>query len=237
MSLSILIPCRNEEKNIIDTINYLVKNLKTIEFEILLINDFSNDNTLRVIKQISKKNSRVRYFNNLKPGLGSVISNGIKKAKKKYVCIYMADKSDNYKDVIKYYSYIKTNNFDAILGSRFLRHSKVINYPSRKLILNRLANFLIKILFWSDYNDFTNAFKIYKRKTLNKLYPIVSESFNVFLELPLKIVARKYKYKIITINWKNRKKGFSKFKIKELRSKYLFTLFYCYLEKILLSKK
>ena len=55
MSLSILIPCRNEEKNIIDTINYLVKNLKTIEFEILLINDFSNDNTLRVIKQISKK--------------------------------------------------------------------------------------------------------------------------------------------------------------------------------------
>ena len=88
MSLSILIPCRNEEKNIIDTINYLVKNLKTIEFEILLINDFSNDNTLRVIKQISKKNSRVRYFNNLKPGLGSVISNGIKKAKKKYVYIY-----------------------------------------------------------------------------------------------------------------------------------------------------
>ena len=149
----------------------------------------------------------------------------------------MADKSDNYKDVIKYYSYIKTNNFDAILGSRFLKNSKVINYPLKKLILNRLSNLLIKILFWSDYNDFTNAFKMYKKKTLIKLFPIVSESFNVFLELPLKIVARKYKYKIITINWKNRKKGFSKFKIKELRSKYLFTLFYCFFEKILIKKK
>ena len=89
----------------------------------------------------------------------------------------------------------------------------------------------------SDYNDFTNAFKIYKKSTLLKILPIVSENFNVFLELPLKIIIRKYNYKIIPINWKNRKKGKSKFKINELGSMYLFTMFYCLLEKILLNKK
>ena len=50
-------------------------------------------------------------------------------------------------------------------------------------------------------------FKIYKKDSLTKLEPIVSESFNVFLELPLKIINRKMKYKIIPINWYGRKKG------------------------------
>ena len=52
-------------------------------------------------------------------------------------------------------------------------------------MLNRIANNVIKILFLSNYNDFTNAFKIYK-KVLLRLFPIVSENFNIFLELPLR---------------------------------------------------
>ena len=88
----------------------------------------------------------------------------------------------------------------------------------------------------SDYNDFTNAFIIYKKSALLKTLPLVSESFNIFLELPLKIISRKMRYKIIPVSWINRKEGVSKFDIKELRAKYLFTLIYCWLEKILLKK-
>ena len=116
------------------------------------------------------------------------------------------------------------------------KESKIVNYPYFKLILNRFANNLIRILFLSDYNDYTNAFKFYKKKTLLKLFPIVSENFNVFLELPLKIIIRNYNYKIIPINWFGRKIGKSKFKIKELGSMYLFTLLYCLFEKILIRK-
>ena len=67
--------------------------------------------------------------------------------------------------------------------------------------------------------------------------PLVSESFNVFLEIPLKLIARGYTYEVIPINWTDRKKGEAKFKIKELGSKYFFTLIYCFAEKILLIKK
>ena len=128
-------------------------------------------------------------------------------------------------------------NLDAVLGTRFAKNSKVRNYPYLKLLLNRVANNIIRILFLSKYNDFTNAFKIYKRTVLLKLFPIVSENFNVFLELPLKIITRKLNYKIISINWYGRKIGESKFEIKEVGSKYIFTMLYCLLEKILLNKK
>ena len=117
----------------------------------------------------------------------------------------MCDMSDDINDLVKYYKIINKEKKDAIFGTRFSKFSKVRNYPLLKLFLNRLSNYMIKLIFMSKYNDFTNAFKIYKRKTLLELFPIVSENFNVFLELPLKIISRNYSYKIIPINWNGRK--------------------------------
>ena len=149
----------------------------------------------------------------------------------------MADLSDDINDVFKYFKTIDKNDFDAVFGTRFSSKSKIQKYPLFKFLLNRIFNNFVKLLFLNKYNDFTNAFKIYKRKTLIDIMPIVSEHFNVFLEMPLKIISRKYSYTIIPINWKNRKSGNSKFIIKELGSMYLFTLLYCLLEKILLNYK
>lgn len=239
MSLSIIIPCRNEEESIEDTLNKIISFLsnKITNFEINVINDFSNDNTFNKVKKISEVEKKVKVYNNQNIGLGSAINLGIKNASYEYTTIVMADLSDSPEDIFKYYEEIKTKEMDAVLGSRFINGSKIENYPKKKFFFNRLFNNLVKILFWHNYNDFTNAFKIYRTDVLKELKPIISENFNVFLELPLKIISRKYKYSIIPINWKNRNLGVAKFKIKELGSKYLFTLFYCFLEKILLDKK
>ena len=148
----------------------------------------------------------------------------------------MADLSDDVNDLKKYYDIILDGETDAVMGSRFIKGSNVKEYPRTKYLINRIANNIIKMILFSNYNDFTNAFKLYKRKTLLELYPLVSENFNIFLELPLKIVIRKYNYKIIPISWNGRAFGISKFKIKELGSKYIFTFLYCLLEKILLKK-
>ena len=240
MSLSILIPAKNEEKIIIETIKSIIySKLKRIDHEIIIINDFSEDNTEKKILKFIKKNKKknIRLINNKFPGLGSVIKIGIDKSKKDYICIFMADKSDSINNMYDYYKIIKKYNYDAVFGSRFIKGSKIVNYPIRKYIFNRIFNNLCKILFLSKYNDFTNAFKIYRKKMLKSFFPIVSENFNVFLELPLKTVSRKYSYKIIPISWVNRNKGKSKFIIKELTSKYFFTLLYCFFEKILLKKR
>lgn len=239
MKFSILIPCRNETEIIEETITNITNNLmNNYNFEVLLINDFSTDDTFVKFKLIESKYNNIKIFDNKKKGLGGAISLGVEEASGDYIVIYMADMSDDINDLKEYFDTCKNNiNIDAVFGSRFIKNSQISNYPKKKLFFNRIFNNFVKIVFLSNYNDFTNAFKIYKKKTLLNLKPIVSENFNVFLELPLKIISRKYYYKIIPIKWDNRKKGKAKFKIKELGSMYVFTLIYCWIEKILLNKK
>ena len=236
MKLSIVIPVRNEELLIEKIVNELENKLKSLSYEIIFINDFSSDNTYKIIEKIIKTKTQIKLFDNNRKGLGGAIAEGISKSSGESICIMMSDLSDSIDDLKKYYDIINNEDVDAVFGSRFVKDSKIINYPKKKLILNRIFNIITKFLFLSDYNDFTNAFKIYKRNSLLKTFPIVSESFNIFLELPLKIISRKMKYRIIPISWTNRKEGDSKFDIKELRAKYLFTLIYCWLEKLLLKK-
>jgi len=237
MKLSIVIPIKNEELLIKKIVDQLHSELKNLSYEIIFINDFSTDNTAKVTEEIIKTKPQMHIYNNKRKGLGGAVNEGINKANGEAVCIMMSDLSDSIDDLKKYYSIIeKDESVDAVFGSRFIQGSKIIDYPKKKLILNRIFNLITKLLFISDYNDFTNAFKIYKKNALLKTFPLVSESFNIFLELPLKIISRKMKYKIIPISWINRKEGVSKFDIKELRAKYLFTLTYCWLEKLLLKK-
>jgi len=236
MKLSIIIPVRNEEILIKKTIDQLESKLKISSYEIIFINDFSTDNTLEVIKKLIISKNQIAIYENKKKGLGGAITEGINKANGEAICIMMSDLSDSMADLENYYNIIKENDIDAVFGSRFINGSKVIDYPKKKLMLNRIFNIVTKLLFISDYSDFTNAFKIYKKSALLRTFPLVSESFNIFLELPLKIISRKMKYKIIPISWINRKEGNSKFDIKELRAKYLFTLIYCLIEKLLLKK-
>ena len=235
--LSIIVPVRNESENLKDVFNYYTKNVKDFEYEVLIINDFSKDDTLKVAYELEQKYKNFIILDNKKKGLGGAINLGIEKAKGDYIAIMMADQSDDINDLKKYLKVISSENLDAVLGSRFLNNSKVENYPIGKLILNRIFNFIVSFIFWNKYNDYTNAFKIYKKKALVEILPLISESFNIFLEIPLKIISRNYKYKIISINWMGREKGKSKFKINELRSKYLFTLIYCFIEKNLLNLK
>ena len=235
--LSIIVPVRNESENLNEIFHYFLKNLKDLKFEVLIINDFSEDDTFLKAEQLSKEFNEFKVINNDKKGLGGAINLGIKSSSGSNIAIMMADQSDSIDDLKKYNSILNSQNLDAVLGSRFLQDSKITGYPMGKLILNRIFNKFVSLIFWNKFNDYTNAFKIYKKKILLEIMPLISEDFNIFLEIPLKIISRNYKYEVIPISWDGRKKGKSKFRIKELRSKYLFTLIYCFIEKNLLNLK
>ena len=237
MDLTILIPVKNEEDNISNIIDNIEKRLFNLNYEVLFVNDFSTDNTVEIINNYKNLKKNIEIVHNKKEGLGEAIKNGIKFSKGEYLSIIMCDGSDDIDDLKKYVEIIKKENLDAVFGSRFLRNSKIIGYPKFKLFLNRIFNYFVSLIYVNKYNDFTNAFKIYKKSVLLEIEPIVSESFNVFLELPLKIINRRFKYKVVPINWLGREQGVSKFKFNELRSKYIFTLIYCFAEKILLLNK
>jgi dolichol-phosphate mannosyltransferase len=98
------------------------------------------------------------------------------------------------------------------------------------LLLNRLANYFVKVLFRISLNDTTNAFKAY-RKRYRRLPAFNRAHFNFTIEIPLKAIVRGYSWTTIPITWRNRRTGTPKLKIKEMGSRYLFICFYVWLEK------
>ena len=233
MKLSLIIPAHNEEGCIEETINehYQALTKRKIRHEILVINDCSNDGTEEILKRLSKKIESVRYQNNVPPnGFGLAVRKGLMNYMGDVVTIVMADGSDSPEDVIRFYDKIM-EGYDCVFGSRFIRGGGTTDYPRFKLFVNRLANLFIKILFGFQYNDTTNAFKMYRKETINGLKPFLSHHFNLTVELPLKAITRGYTYTVLPNTWKNRTTGEAKLKIKEMGSRYLFIVLYCLIEK------
>jgi dolichol-phosphate mannosyltransferase len=232
---SLVIPAHNEEGSIVNTIRSITEVLdqEDINYEILVVNDNSRDKTEVLLKQLSTKNGKIRYINNYFPnGFGFAVRCGLENFKGDAVAIVMADSSDSPANILDYYQYLQ-EGYDCVFGSRFIKGGKVIDYPIHKLFVNRLANLFIQILFGLKLNDTTNAFKAYRKEVIAGVSPLLSHHFNLTVEIPLKAIVRGYSYKIIPINWENRKAGFSKLKIKEMGSRYLFIVLSIWLEKYL----
>ncbi len=235
--LSIVIPARNEEEILEETVSELIKELKkeNINYEIVLVNDNSTDNTKNVIEKLTKDYQGIKVVNrNLPAGFGRAVKDGLESITGDYVVIYMGDKSDDPEDVVKYYKKLE-EGYDCVFGSRFIKGAFVKDYPLIKLILNRIGNYFIKLLFRLECNDISNAFKAYRREVIESVKPLISNHFNITVEIPLKAVVRGYNYAVIPINWHGRTSGVSKHKLKELQKKYLFSILYVWLEKLLLK--
>lgn len=235
MNLSVVIPAHNEEEGVRPTVERLYGTLMqaSIPFEILVVNDHSTDHTEQVLQHLAHELPGVRYVNNLKPGgFGRAIQTGLERFRGDAVCIVMADASDDPNDVVTYYHKLE-EGYECVFGSRFLRESRVVDYPTHKLLINRMANWFINVLFQLHFNDTTNAFKAYRREVIDGVKPFLSSHFNITVELPLKAITRGYTYATVPINWYNRATGVSKLKIKEMGSRYLFIVLYVWLERLL----
>ena len=231
--LSVVIPAYNEEGSIVETIHYISKLLEehNIDYEILVVNDNSCDRTEEILQQLNSENSKVRYINNYYPnGFGFAVRCGLENFQGDAVAIMMADNSDDPQNLVDYY-YQLQQGWDCVFGSRFIKGGKVIDYPVHKLIINRLANLFVQVLFGLNFNDTTNAFKAYRREVIEGVSPLLSHHFNLTVEIPLKAIVRGYSHTTIPISWRNRKTGISKLKIKEMGSRYLFIVLYIFLEK------
>ena len=233
MKLSVVIPARNEEGSVAETVSVLRHTLQgaAIPCEILVVDDGSTDTTAAIVRGLAASSPEIRLIQNLgRHGFGMAVRCGLDAATGEAMAIVMADGSDSPEDVVQCYRRL-LEGADCVFGSRFIRGSTVHDYPRHKLILNRLANWFIRILFGVPFNDFTNAFKLYRRDVLEGLQPLISPHFNLTVEMPLKAITRGYSFAVVPISWTNRQTGISKLKIKEMGSRYLFIVLYVWLEK------
>lgn len=235
MKLSVVIPAYNESESIPETLSTLYATLlrENILHEILVVNDNSKDKTLEVLYELQKTiPSLVIYTNHGPNGFGYAVRYGLERFTGEVVAVMMADLSDSPEDLVSFYAKIQ-DGYDCVFGSRWIKGGVVYDYPQLKKRINRIANWLVKVVFRLKYNDCTNAFKMYRRETIEGIKPFLSPHFNLTLELPLKAIVRGYTYAVIPNSWTNRKYGESKLKIKEMGSRYFFIMLYCLIEKYL----
>jgi dolichol-phosphate mannosyltransferase len=233
--LSVVIPARNEEGCIASTVEHLYHELRAhdVPHEIIVVDDGSSDGTWNILEQLKLRVPNLAPTQSTGPhGFGRAIIWGLNRTHGDAVVIMMADESDDVRDVVRYWNGLN-EGYDCVFGSRFMPGGGVVDYPRLKLFLNRIANKSLQFLFRLDYNDITNAFKAYRKTTIDGCRPLVAPHFNLTVEIPLKAVVRGYTWKTLPITWRNRRTGDTKLKIKEMGSGYLLTCLYIWREKYL----
>jgi dolichol-phosphate mannosyltransferase len=235
MKLSVVMPAQNEEGSVGPTVEGLVAELEReqIDYEVVVVDDGSEDRTREIVEQIAGANPRVRcHRSHYERGFGMAVRAGLEVFEGDAVAIVMADASDDPADLVRYHRLLE-DGWDCAFGSRFMPGSRVYDYPRLKLTINRLANWFIRILFRHRYNDTTNAFKAYRREVIETIQPLLSKHFNLTVEIPLKAIVRGHSYAVIPISWTNRTSGVPKLAMREMGSRYLFIVLYVWLEKAL----
>ncbi len=232
MKLSVVIPAHNEAESIAETVETTVVELEraSIEHEILVIDDSSEDGTGDVVREVAARHPSVRCVRSpLPPGFGHAVRAGLDVYAGDAVAIMMADLSDSPRDLVRYYRLLE-QGYDCAFGTRFGHGGATHGYPLPKLVLNRIVNAGIRALFRHGYNDTTNAFKAYRRHVIDQLQPLLANHFNLTVELPLKAVVRGFSYAVVPVSWTNRRRGTSKLKLQEMGSRYVFIVLYVWLE-------
>ena len=239
MKLSLVIPARNEAQQIGATIDGLCGHLDArgiTDFEILVVDDGSTDDTATIVEGLEAADPRVRLLRNQRRhGFGRAVRFGLERYSGDAVIITMADASDDPADVEAYYLILR-DRAECAFGSRWIRGARRSGYPGFKLGINRTANALIRLMFGLRYNDVTNAFKGYRRCVIDGCRPFVSPHFNLTIEIPLKAISRGYTYEVVPIAWRNRAAGTSSLLLKEQGSRYLYVLLSVWFEWLLVRR-
>lgn len=230
---SIVIPAHNEEGSLPHTVRAVYDAMVKagVPHEIVVVDDGSSDRTWEVLQELTQTVPTLVPVQNVDlHGFGRAVAFGLGHMKGDACTIMMADASDSPEHAVRYWELLN-EGWDCVFGSRFVRGGRVVDYPRVKLLVNRMANFFIRILFAIPLNDTTNAFKAYRRTVIEGCRPFLSPHFNLTVEIPLKAIVRGYSWTVTPISWQNRKHGVPKLKISEMGSRYFFICAYVWLEK------
>ncbi len=222
--------------NIGQTLDGLLEILRAekMPFEILVVNDSCIDGTQQLVEEKQKESPEIVLINRTLPrGFGRAVRDGLTHCEGDVIIPVMADFSEEAEDVIHYYRKIE-EGYDCVFGSRFIRGGHATKYPRLKLVVNRIVNRMMQILFLTPHNDLTNAFKAYRRHVIQSIMPLQACHFNITIEMSLSALIRHYKIAQIPIGWNGRSWGQSNLNLRNMGRRYLSTLLKIWFERVLI---
>lgn len=226
MRLNITIPCYNEEKilnnNVIELFNFLNKNIVEDDWQIIIADNGSNDQTAKIAQELSKKFKQIKYLFIPKKGKGRAIKLSWQKFKADVYIFMDADLSTDLKALPELINSIKNENYDLAIGSRFHKKSKTSRIIIRKFV-SYGYQLIKKIILGSKISDLPCGFKAVNKEIIKKIVPKIKDN-EWFFDSELLLLSEHFGYQIkeIPIKWEDirEKQDRSRVKVVSLSLKY-----------------
>ncbi len=220
MNLTIIIPARNEEVCILQTLDELKKKIK-VPYNVIVVNDCSQDNTKQIVKQYARTNKNVKIINNklIQAGFSNAIKLGVEHVKEGVVVIVMADLCDKPETINKMYKKI-LKGWDVVCGCRYMKGGGKKGGPRIQGLLSAFVCRTLYHLIGIPTKDVSNAFKMYRREILKDIYLNPKSGVEVSMDMVLQAYFQNAKIIDIPTFWTGRTLGKSKFKLLERIPRY-----------------
>lgn len=225
-AVSVVIPCRNEEMNVRPLVERLLELYGDYIYDIIAVNDGSTDGTAEVLSKLSRVDTRVKPLHRKPPnGVGLAIREGLAAATGPYVLTMDCDFQHLLPEFRDLFDAIAAG-YDVVIGSRFSRHSVLLNYPFLKIFANRAFHVAAVVLFGKRIRDVTNNLKVMRREVVAGLC-LHQRGFAVNAETGLQPLLMGYKVEQVPISWINRTPdmGMSSFRLARVGGGYWSVLF------------
>jgi dolichol-phosphate mannosyltransferase len=215
----VIIPTFNELDNIRNLIPEILNRYPSVD--VLVVDDNSPDGTGNYVESLAKENDRIKILKReAKMGLGTAYIAGFKFALKEgyeYIFEMDADFSHDPKEICNFLESIQ--NYDLVLGSRYINGVNVVNWPMRRLLLSYFANMYTRFITGLPVRDATGGFKCFRRKVLEtiNLDKISSNGYAFQIEMTYKAWKKGFRVNEIPIIFIDRVQGTSKMSKKIVR--------------------
>jgi len=200
--LSLIIPVYNEEKTLGEILGKVIKVRFPIKREIIVVDDCSQDNSLKIAKKFEKKYKEIKLIKHKKnKGKGAALRTGIKKATGTIIGIQDSDLEYNPEEIVYLIKPLLKNECKVVYGSRFINKYK---YKKNKFYYgNRILSLITSILYMRKITDMETCYKFFRKEVLERI-KLKSKRFDIEPEITAKIIKRGYKIKEIPISYKPR---------------------------------
>ncbi len=216
MKISVIIPMYNEEDNVLRTlieVNSIMKDY--VDYEIIVVDDGSEDDTFRLAEEVSSHNPHVVVYKQpVNMGMGRALRTGFEKSEGDIIITIDADLSYSPSHITKLASeLINDETIDIAVGSPYMKGGDVKNVPFIRLFISKVANKFVGYSMPESLSTVTSVLRAYRREVLESM-DLESNGTNINLEILSKAIATRYKIKEVPAVLEGRELGKSKLKFR-----------------------
>lgn len=216
IDLSVIVPMHNEAETISETIAAIVGELEPlgIEWEIILVNDGSTDETLKKCEEAAGAERRIRLVSYaINRGRGYALRSGFSRASGDIVISIDADLTYTADHITKIYKEFSRGHVDIVIGSPYMAGGSTVQVPFKRLLISRIGNIILSLTLPGKIKTITGILRGYRKEVLDAL-EIESDGKEIHLEILSKAISLGYRVREIPAVLLGRTLGKSKFRFK-----------------------